>query len=53
MKAQALRDSSITSYMVYKKTMGINPTHAIMKELLSKATADKSAKTVKDLAWLS
>merc|ERR1712159_114351 len=51
-KTEELRDSSMTSYMVSKKTMEINPTHAIMKELKDKANADKSDKTVKDLIWL-
>merc|ERR1719506_1296961 len=42
----------MTSYMVSKKTMEINPKHSIMTELKKKAAADKSDKTVKDLIWL-
>merc|ERR1711892_1358014 len=52
MKAQALRDSSMTSYMVSKKTMEVNPKHSIMTGLRKKAAADKSDKAVKDLIWL-
>ena len=52
MKAQALRDTTQSAYMMSKKTMEVNPTNSIIVALREKADADQSDKTVKDLIWL-
>jgi len=52
MKAQALRDASMSTYMISKKTLEINPKHKIVTAINALLAKDKNDKTVKELVWL-
>ncbi|KAJ2765608.1 Hsp90 chaperone hsp82 [Coemansia nantahalensis] len=53
MRSQALRDSGgMSQYMASKRTLGLQPTHPIIRELKDKVAADKNDKTVRDLVNL-
>merc|ERR1712165_184669 len=52
MRAQALRDNSMSTYMVAKKTMELNPVHPIIIALKDKFSADSADSAAKDLVVL-
>merc|ERR1712045_743191 len=52
MRAQALRDTTMSQYMMAKKTMELNPKHAIVKALREKFDFDSGDSAAKDLVML-
>merc|ERR1712010_289488 len=52
MKAQVLRDSQMSSFMMGKKKMVVNPRHPIIIEMKKKFVDNESDRTIRDLVWL-
>ena len=52
MKAQALNNTSMNSYMMSKKTLELNSDHVIVKDLINKFNSDKNDITLKNLIYL-
>ncbi|KAJ3023443.1 heat shock protein 90 [Thoreauomyces humboldtii] len=52
MKAQALRDTSISTYMASKKILELNPAHSIVRNLKAKVADNKDDSIVKEISQL-